>query len=194
MEFLVTMTTHVPEGVTPAEVDDMRAREAANTEALAAQGRVVRLWRPPLGPGEWRSIGLFDADGPAELEAVLATMPLRVWRKDEVIPLGPFGNDPGRGVVAVDPAKTEYLVWFSLDLPADRADHLRAREAARTQELAADGTLLRLWTTPGRGVGHWQAGNDERMREILGALPVAEWITTETVPLTRHPSDPLRLD
>jgi muconolactone delta-isomerase len=194
MEFLVTMTTHVPDGTTPAEVDDMRAREAANTEVLAAQGRVLRLWRPPLGPGEWRSIGLFDADGPTELEAVLATMPLRVWRTDEVIPLGPFGNDPGRGAVPVAPAKTEYLVWFSLDLPAGRADDLRAAEAARTRELAAGGTLLRLWTTPGRGVGLWQAENDERMREILAALPVAEWFTSETVPLTRHPSDPLRLD
>ena len=43
MEFLVTMTTTVPAGTTPAEVDEMRAREAANTSRLAAKGRVLRL-------------------------------------------------------------------------------------------------------------------------------------------------------
>ena len=95
MEFLVTMTTHVPPGTTPAEVADMRAREAANTRVLAAQGRILRLWRPPLAPGEWRSIGLFAADGPEELEAALATMPLRVWRTDEVTPLTSHPSDPG---------------------------------------------------------------------------------------------------
>jgi muconolactone delta-isomerase len=31
MGFLVDMTTEVPEGTTPAEVADMRAREAAHT-------------------------------------------------------------------------------------------------------------------------------------------------------------------
>jgi muconolactone delta-isomerase len=52
MEYLVTMTTNVPDG-TPAEaVDDIRAD-------------------------------------------VLASMPLRVWRTDEVLPLTPHPNDPG---------------------------------------------------------------------------------------------------
>ena len=27
---------------------------------IAKKGHLVRLWRPPLGPGEWRSIGLFN--------------------------------------------------------------------------------------------------------------------------------------
>ncbi|NUP47864.1 MAG: muconolactone delta-isomerase [Catenulispora sp.] len=94
MEFLVTMTTRVPTGTSAGEVDDMRAREAANTRVLAAQGKVLRLWRPPLGPGEWRTIGLFEADDAADLERVLDTMPLRVWRTDEVVPLTPHPNDP----------------------------------------------------------------------------------------------------
>jgi muconolactone delta-isomerase len=51
MEYLVTMTTHVPDG-TPAEaVDDVRARAAARSRELAAQGHLLRLWRPPLRPG-----------------------------------------------------------------------------------------------------------------------------------------------
>jgi muconolactone D-isomerase len=94
MEYLVTMTTHVPDG-TPAEaVASVRAREAAHTRELAAQGHVLRLWRPPLAPGEWRTLGLLAAADAAELERVLASMPLRVWRSDEVKQLSVHPNDP----------------------------------------------------------------------------------------------------
>jgi muconolactone D-isomerase len=31
----------------------------------------------------------------AQLEQVLASMPLRVWRTDEVTPLAPHPSDPG---------------------------------------------------------------------------------------------------
>jgi muconolactone D-isomerase len=97
VEFLVTMTTHVPDG-TPAEaVDDIRRREAARARELAAEGHLLRLWRPPLQPGEWRSLGLFRASDERELEKVLASMPLRVWRTDVVTPLAPHPNDPSPG-------------------------------------------------------------------------------------------------
>src|SRR4051794_14551025 len=76
MEYLVTMTTRVPDDVSEGDVADVREREAAHTRELARAGRVLRLWRPPLAPGEWRTIGLFVADGPTELEQILAAMPL----------------------------------------------------------------------------------------------------------------------
>jgi muconolactone D-isomerase len=95
MEYLVMMTTHVPDGTPEAAVDDVRAREAAHSRELAAQGHLLRLWRPPLQPGEWRSLGLFAADDADQLERVLASMPLRVWRTDEVTPLSSHPNDPG---------------------------------------------------------------------------------------------------
>ena len=94
MEYLVTMTTHVPDGTPKEAVDDIRAREAAHSRELAAQGHLLRLWRPPLQPGEWRTLGLFAADDDAQLEAVLSSMPLRVWRTDEVTPLSPHPSDP----------------------------------------------------------------------------------------------------
>ncbi len=96
MEYLVTMTTHVPEGTSEAAVQDMRTREAARSRELAAQGYLLRLWRPPLQPGEWRTLGLFAAADGDELETVLASMPLRVWRTDEVTPLSPHPSDPPR--------------------------------------------------------------------------------------------------
>jgi muconolactone delta-isomerase len=94
VEFLVEMTTHVPDGTTPEEIDEIRAREAVRARELAAQGHLVRLWRPPLAPGEWRGLGLFAARDADELEAKLASMPLRVWRTDAVTPLAPHPSDP----------------------------------------------------------------------------------------------------
>src|SRR6202167_5187708 len=95
MQYLVTMTTLVPDGTADEAVQEIRNREAGRSRDLAAQGPLLRLWRPPLQPGEWRTLGLFAAADESELESVLASMPLRVWRTDEVMPLSPHPNDPG---------------------------------------------------------------------------------------------------
>jgi muconolactone D-isomerase len=91
MEYLVTMTTHVPDGTPEQAVDDIRAREAARSLELAAVGHLLR---PPLRPGEWRSLGLFAAADGGQLEEVLAAMPLRGWRTGEVTPLSRHPSDP----------------------------------------------------------------------------------------------------
>ena len=77
MEYLVTMTTEVPAGTPEETVDTVRAREAARSSELAAEGHLLRLWRPPLRPGEWQTLGLFAADDDRVLEKTLASMPLR---------------------------------------------------------------------------------------------------------------------
>src|SRR5256885_836381 len=89
VEYLVDMTTHVPTGTSDDDVEAIRTREAAHSRELAAQRHLLRLWRPPLRPGEWRTLGLFAADDDVGLEKVLASMPLRVWRTDEPTPLSP---------------------------------------------------------------------------------------------------------
>jgi muconolactone D-isomerase len=96
MEYLVSMTTHVPDGTPDEAVPDIRARAAAHSRELAAQGLRLRLWRPPLQPGAWRTLGLFAAADSDRLEEVLASMPLRVWHTDEVTPLTPHPSDPAR--------------------------------------------------------------------------------------------------
>jgi muconolactone delta-isomerase len=193
MEYLVTMTTHVPDGTPEQAVHDIRAREAAHSRELAAQGHMLRLWRPPLRPGEWRTLGLFAAANGDELEEVLASMPLRVWRTDEVTPLSPHPNDPA------PPARsgaTEFLTTFTISIPegtpSQAVDGTMAREAQRTKELAAQGHLLRLWGLPGgsRALGLWTARDLAEMQAILKSLPMDPWMAVETTPLTRHPSDP----
>ncbi|MER6069621.1 muconolactone Delta-isomerase family protein [Streptomyces sp. NPDC001817] len=92
-EFLVELTTTVPEGTNPAEVDRRRAAEAVRAKELASTGRLVRLWRPE---GELRSIGVWRADDEADLrEKVLGTLPLRPWMTAVVTALQSHPNDPG---------------------------------------------------------------------------------------------------
>ncbi|WP_225849319.1 muconolactone Delta-isomerase family protein [Streptomyces sp. HPF1205] len=94
-EFLVEITTSIPEGTDPAEVDRRRAAEAVRARELAATGNLGRLWRPV---GERRSIGLWRAADEDELrEKVLGTLPLRDWMTFAVTPVDPHPNDPGRG-------------------------------------------------------------------------------------------------
>jgi muconolactone delta-isomerase len=199
MEFLVTMTTHVPDGTQAGEVDDVRAREAAHTRELAAQGHVLRLWRPPLAPGEWRTLGLFAASGAAELERVLASMPLRVWRSDEVRELRDHANDPAPGAGSPSAGATEFFVVFTPAVPPGTpqrdVEEARAGEAKRARELGDEGRLVRLWALPAEdgvssALGLWRAGGEAEMQAILEALPLYPYLTTKTTRLTPHPSDP----
>jgi muconolactone delta-isomerase len=193
MEYLVIMTTRVPDGTSAEAIDDIRTREAAHSRELASQGHLLRLWRPPLQPGEWRSLGLFEADDGDELERVLASMPLRVWRTDEVTPLSRHPNDPA---LAASPGAAEFLTTFTVTIPqgtpAQTVADTNAREAERAYELARQGNLLRLWALPGEGrsLGLWRAQDAAGMAAILKTLPLASWMTVQTTPLTRHPSDP----
>lgn len=94
MEYLTDMVTTVPEGTSSAKVDELRTAEAVHAAELAKAGHLVRLWRPPLGPGEWRSIGLFRAADETELRQVLDSLPLHIWMKVNITPLNPHPNDP----------------------------------------------------------------------------------------------------
>ncbi|MGD0702757.1 MAG: muconolactone Delta-isomerase family protein [Trebonia sp.] len=207
MEYLVTMTTHVPDGTSAEAVDDVRAREAAHTRELAAQGYVLRLWRPPLAPGEWRTLGLFAAADAAELKRVLASMPLRVWRTDEVKELEPHPNDPAPNAWAAPPTESgkttaEFLVTFTPAVPAGTPERdvaeATAGEAVRTAELAKQGHLVRLWGLPAEhgvspALGLLRADGETEEQAILESLPLYPYFTAQTTRLTPHPSDPAAL-
>jgi muconolactone delta-isomerase len=196
MEYLVTMTTLVPDGTSGQTVEEIRSREAARSRELATEGHLLRLWRPPLRPGEWRTLGLFSAADAVELEDVLASMPLRVWRSDQVVPLSEHPNDPP---VSRAFATMEFLTTFEVTFPDSAGEQevadMKAREADRTRELADQGHLLRLWSlppTPGRwrALGLWRAEDADELQVVLKSLPMDPWMVTETTPLTEHPNDP----
>ncbi|MFB7507330.1 muconolactone Delta-isomerase family protein [Streptomyces broussonetiae] len=93
-EFLVEITTTLPEGTSRAEADRRRAAEAVRARELSATGHLARLWRPV---GELRSIGIWRAADEEELrEKVLGTLPLSPWMTFAVTALESHPNDPGR--------------------------------------------------------------------------------------------------
>jgi muconolactone delta-isomerase len=204
VEFLVTMTTHVPDGTSAAAVQQIRDRESAHSKVLATQGHLRRLWRPPLEPGEWRTLGLFEADDDAVLEQVLASMPLRVWRTDQVVRLSPHPNDPYRqtqpGSATLAGGSSEFLTTFRVEVPvglsAATVDAAVAREAASARTLAADGHLVRLWRLPteGNALGLWRARDLAEIQTLLESLPSGPWLTEQITSLSPHPSDPGLVD
>jgi muconolactone delta-isomerase len=162
---------------------------------------LLRLWRPPLQPGEWRTLGLFAADDGTQLEEALASMPPRVWRTDEVTPLSPHPNDPARHSEkpessAPQAGGSEFLVTFTVTVPAgtpgETVDATTARQADHPRELAGQGHLRRLWMRSGQGraLGLWQADDAGEMQAILASLPLYAWMSVLTTPLSPHPSDP----
>jgi muconolactone delta-isomerase len=193
MEYLVNMTTRVPDGTTPEEVDEVRAREAEHSRELAAKGFLLRLWRPPLQPGEWRSLGLFAASDIDELGKVLASMPLRVWRTDEATPLSRHPNDPEAQPADGGP---EFFTIFTQAVPdgtpSQDVAEAEVREAVRTKEFGEQGNLLRLWVLPGerRALGLWRAKDGAELQTMLDSLPLSPYLTVDVTPLSEHPSDP----
>src|SRR4051812_3288234 len=76
--------------------------------------------------------------------------------------------------------------------PAHKSD-LAAKEAGRSRELAAAGTLKRLWRIPGRwaNYGLWEAPDATALHTVLTSLPFFPWLDIEVTPLAVHPSDPV---
>jgi muconolactone D-isomerase len=72
-------------------VDDTEAREARRAEELAGQGRLLRLWRLP-GPS--RALGLWNAGNPAEMQAILTSLPMDPWMTVETTQLSRHPSDP----------------------------------------------------------------------------------------------------
>jgi muconolactone D-isomerase len=91
MEYLVTMTTHVPDGTSGQAVDDVRGREAARSRELAGQGHLLRLW---VLPRQGRALGLWRARDAAEMQAILESLPLYGWMTAVTTPLTGNPSDP----------------------------------------------------------------------------------------------------
>ena len=89
MEYLVTMTTHVPEETPGQTVAGIRARQAAHSSELAGQGHLLRLWRPPLRPASRARWGCSAPRNLAETQAILKPMPLDAWMAVQPAPLAP---------------------------------------------------------------------------------------------------------
>ena len=198
MEYLVEMTTHVPDGTPEETVHTVRSGEATCARALANEGLLLRLWRPPQEPDDWRTLGLFTAADDAQLDGVLASMPLHVWRVDTVTPLSEHPNDPN---ITGGGRMSEFLTTLTITIPdgtpAGLANDLTKNEAVRARELANQSRLVRLWSLPSprgrrRTLGLWSAHDGADLTATLESLPLHRWMAIEPIPLTAHPNDPVK--
>jgi muconolactone delta-isomerase len=97
VEFLVEFDVNVPDGAPRSEVEERQRREATAVARLARAGHAVRIWKPPLAPGETKALGLYRADDRTQLDALLDALPLADWMRVTVTPLEPHPNDPANG-------------------------------------------------------------------------------------------------
>ena len=94
MEFLVEFEVEVPAGTPDAEVEHHQRAESAAAAKLAEEGHLVRLWRRPLVGDGTTAVGLYRAFSQAQLEDLLARLPLADWLRVTVTPLESHPNDP----------------------------------------------------------------------------------------------------
>ena len=130
MEFLVEFVLTVPEGTPESEARQRESAEAAAAAALAREGHLVRLWKPPVAPGESKAVGLYRADSEAQLDGLLGVLPLSGWMQITVTPLEPHPNDPTSTRAGVfqlpDPHLTPvYRLDATLGEPLDLGDSTR---------------------------------------------------------------------
>jgi muconolactone D-isomerase len=93
----------------------------------------------------------------------------------------------------------EFLVEFEVEVPAGTPDaeveQHQCAESAAAAKLAEDGHLVRLWRRPlvGDGataIGLYRADSEAELADLLGALPLADWLRFTVTPLEAHPNDP----
>jgi muconolactone delta-isomerase len=98
MEFLVEFDVNVPDETSPSEIEDRQNGEAVAAAELVKEGHLVRLWKPPATAGESKALGVYRAESRAQLDGLLADLPLSDWMRITVTPLEPHPNDPDGAV------------------------------------------------------------------------------------------------
>jgi len=94
IEFLVEFEVDVPADTPRGEVERRQRAESTAAAKLAEEGHLVRLWRRPLVGDGTTAIGLYRAFSQAQLEELLAGLPLADWLRVTVTSLEAHPNDP----------------------------------------------------------------------------------------------------
>ena len=94
MEFLVEFDIRVPGGTPEAEVEQRISAEAAALAGLGSRGAPGAAVAAAGGTRREEGLGLYRADGEAQLDGLLGALPLNGWMRISVTPLEPHPNDP----------------------------------------------------------------------------------------------------
>jgi muconolactone D-isomerase len=106
MEFLVEFEVNVPDGAPATEVEARNRAEASAAARLVDEGHLLRLWKPPVTPGETKALGLYRAESKGQLTDLLRALPLYDWMNITVTPLEAHPNDPIPGAIVSAAARS----------------------------------------------------------------------------------------
>jgi muconolactone D-isomerase len=84
MLFHVKITVRMPHDIDPEKVKTLGEKEHERAAELQKQGKWLHLWRVA---GQWANISIFKVESPAELHAILESMPLYPFMTIEVAAL-----------------------------------------------------------------------------------------------------------
>ena len=81
-------------------------------------------------------------------------------------------------------------VNLPVDMPAERADKLKADEKALAQQLQRDGKWKELWRVVGRyaHVSIFDVESNDELHTLLASLPLFPYMDINVTALARHPS------
>ena len=94
---------NVPEGTSESDIKQRESAEAAASGVLAREGHLLRLWQPPVEPGERKVVGVYRADSEAQLDGLLGALPLSGWMQITVTPLQPHPRASSSASAAAKP-------------------------------------------------------------------------------------------
>ncbi len=81
-------------------------------------------------------------------------------------------------------------VTIPVDMPADVANEIKAREKAYSQELQRSGKWPHIWRLVGEYANYsiFDVESNAELHDILTALPLFSYMKISVTPLCRHPS------
>ena len=86
--------------------------------------------------------------------------------------------------------KVEMKVNLPVDMPAETADAIKAREKAYAQELQQQGKWRHLWRVAGSyaNVSVFDVADNTELHDLISGLPLFPYMEISVTPLCRHPS------
>ncbi|AZY47972.1 muconolactone delta-isomerase [Bordetella avium] len=84
----------------------------------------------------------------------------------------------------------EMQVNLPVDMPAEKADKLKADEKALAQKLQHEGKWQSLWRVVGRyaNVSIFNVDSHDELHQLLSSLPLFPYMDIRVTALARHPS------
>ena len=81
-------------------------------------------------------------------------------------------------------------VHIPLDMPADKANEIKAVEKAYSQDLQRQGKWRHIWRITGQysNISIFDVESNEELHNILQGLPLSPYMHIEVMALNRHPS------